>query len=225
MKGYTVYVHICSEGKRYYGATKLNVKKRWRNGEGYRNHPRFWEAIKKYGWNNFQHVIVAKGLTEDEAYWLEKELIKAWDTTNPTKGYNMGKGGKGSNGVKFFTEEHKKKLSDAKKGKYDGKNHPMYGKHHSEDTRKKISENHIGFSGKQHSEDSRNKISKANGKSVICLTTKRVFLSAKDGSDYYGISRTGITLCCQGKRKSAGKLVWRYLVWNHNKIFRIYKEK
>ena len=39
---YTVYLHICPEGKKYYGATKLNVNRRWRkNGEGYEKQENF----------------------------------------------------------------------------------------------------------------------------------------------------------------------------------------
>ena len=51
---------------------------------------------------------------------------------------------------------------------YSGENHPMYGKHHSEETRKKMKENHADvfgennpFYGKRHSEEVRNKISES----------------------------------------------------------------
>lgn len=71
--------------------------------------------------------------------------------------------------------------------------------------------------------------------SVICLTTKRIFLTAKEGGEYYGYCDCNIVRCCKGYRmekgkkikvKSAGKLpdgtplVWRYLVWKHDKKFR-----
>ena len=91
MDEYTVYVHIDPEGKRYYGATKQKVSQRWRNGTRYKENKYFTDAIERYGWNNFEHIIVAKGLTDEEAYWLEEELIKVYDTINPTKGYNIEK--------------------------------------------------------------------------------------------------------------------------------------
>lgn len=220
---YTVYVHICPNGKRYYGTTReQNPKIRWKNGRNYKSNKYFTEATEKYGWNNIEHLIIARGLTQDEAYWLEEELIKEFDTTNPDKGYNISKGGKsGFNGVKH-TLEAKKKISEAKIGKQlsedhkkklsenhwdnSGENHPMYGKHHTEETRKKQSE--------------------ANAKAVICITTKRVFHMAKEGAEYYNCNHSSIIQCCKGKCKSSGKykgekLVWRYLVWNHNKIYRI----
>lgn len=42
-------------------------------------------------------------------------------------------------GIKL-SEAHRKKLSDAKQGVYVGENHPMFGKHHTEESKKKISE-------------------------------------------------------------------------------------
>ena len=186
---YTVYLHICPEGKRYYGATKLNVNRRWRkNGEGYEKQENFWEVINKYGWDNFQHIVVAKGLTKDEAYWLEETLIEAWNTRNPDKGYNITKGGHGTNGWNPSIGT-RKKMSEAKKDKYVGKNHPY-------------------------------------AKSVICVTTSRIFLTAKEGAEYYNCSHGNITRCCKGGYKTSGKyqgkkLVWRYIKWNHNKVYRI----
>lgn len=76
-----------------------------------------------------------------------------------------------------------------------------------------------------------------NSKSIICLTTKKIFTSINEGSKYYNVNKTAIIRCCKGwsingrgnkvKNKYAGKLsdgtplVWRYLVWNHGKIYRI----
>ncbi len=181
MDEYTVYVHIDPEGKRYYGATKMDVNKRWK--KGYNKY--FTEAIEKYGWDNIQHTVVAKALTKEEAYWLEIELIKAFNTTNSDKGYNIAKGGLGSNGLKHHTESAKKKISEA----MSGENHPMYGKH-----------------GKNN----------PMSKPVICLTTKRVFYSVSEGAKYYEIKTiSNITSCCQGKRKSAGKLNGQKLVWKY----------
>ena len=126
---YKVYVHIAPNGKRYYGITKLEPKTRWNSGYGYSSNKYFTRAINKYGWNEgFDHIVIARGLTEEEAKWLEIELIREFDTTNRNKGYNITKGGEGSNGYKH-TEETRKKLSESHKGKT-----------HTEETRKNISE-------------------------------------------------------------------------------------
>lgn len=63
---------------------------------------------------------------------------------------------------KHKTEEHRKKLSEAKKGE----NNPMYGKHHSEETKNKISEEKKGkptwSKGKKFSEEHKKKLSEAH---------------------------------------------------------------
>ena len=94
-KIYTVYSHISPSNKMYIGITKNNPLRRWKNGHGYRveNQPSFANAIKKYGWDNFQHNIIAENLTKVEAKQMEQDLIKKYNTTNPDYGYNMTTGG------------------------------------------------------------------------------------------------------------------------------------
>ena len=78
---------------------------------------------------------------------LEIGFVKIYDPK-----FNFTRGGEGSNGFKH-SEESKRKISDAHKGKthseetkkkmserQKGENHPFYGKTHSEETKKKISE-------------------------------------------------------------------------------------
>lgn len=96
---HTVYVHINRlNGKRYYGITRTKPEYRWNNGKGYYKNKHFTSAIKKYGWDNFDHVIIARGLTEEEACWLEIQLIREWESNNPNKGYNNSLGGEGTKG-------------------------------------------------------------------------------------------------------------------------------
>ena len=207
---YKVYVHIAPNGKRYYGITKLKVNRRWRNGKGYQDNEYFYRAINKYGWDNFEHIVVARGLTEEEAKWIEIELIREWDTTNRDKGYNITKGGESANGYipteetrkklseahkgKTHTEEHRKKVSEAKKGK----NNPMYGKHHSEEHRQKISEAMKGKNkGKTFTKEHRKHVSEAQkgrtsprkGKTLSEETRKKISEKAKgkNGKQIYCI--------------------------------------
>ena len=113
-KNYIVYKHTAPNGKIYIGQTgQKNPKRRWQNGEGYKPNSHFYSAIKKFGWDNFEHVIVADGLTKEEADWLEKFLIDYYETTDRTKGYNNTSGGDGSFEM---TDEAKKKISKARKG-------------------------------------------------------------------------------------------------------------
>lgn len=243
MNNYVLYLHTSPSGKRYYGITKQNPKQRWANGKGYQNNPYFTRAIEKYGWDNITHEILFDDLTEYEAQELEKYMIQWYDTANRKYGYNISTGGEGGNSGCERTEEWNQKISESMKGE----KAYWFGKHHSEETKKKISENHADFSGenhpmynKHHTEEWKQNHSEAmkgryNGKnnprakSVICITTKRIFFTTKEGAEYYDIkNNTNISQCCKGKRKSAGKhnnqkLVWRYLNHNHNKIYRIAK--
>ena len=65
---YTVYQHKNKiNGKNYFGITSKNPEERWKKGEGYKSSPHFYLAIKKYGWDNFEHNILFEGLTKEEA--------------------------------------------------------------------------------------------------------------------------------------------------------------
>jgi group I intron endonuclease len=83
-----------------------------------------------------------------------------------------------ANRGKQKSEEHKRKLSEANKGKPKsegfyrkmnedrrGTKHPLYGKHHSSETKRKMSESKKGnksvWYGKKHSEDTRKKMSES----------------------------------------------------------------
>ena len=124
---YVCYMHISPSNKKYIGITCQETDRRWQKGKGYKNNQYFSRSIDKYGWDNFQHIIIARGLSEEEAKWLEIELIRELDTTNIDYGYNITHGGEGNNG-NHHSEETKKKISKAHKGKFCGKNNPMYGK-------------------------------------------------------------------------------------------------
>ena len=88
-----VYKHTCPNGKVYIGITKQLPEKRWSNGHAYNSNPLFAADISKYGWLNIKHEIVAKDLSIEAACELEVQLIQAFDSTNPEKGYNRGNGG------------------------------------------------------------------------------------------------------------------------------------
>ena len=150
---YCVYAHINkTNGKIYIGQTCQKPEKRWRRGQGYWHNQHFWNAIEKYGWNGFEHKIIASNLTFDEANNLEKLLIEKLDTMNPDKGYNCTSGG---NKKKTISEETRKRLRESHlnyseemiqrmRERMSGKNHPNYGKHLSEETKRKISNTLIG---------------------------------------------------------------------------------
>jgi hypothetical protein len=102
METYKVYVHINNiNNKVYVGITgKQNINLRWCGGNGYRINYPIGNAIKKYGWDNFQHIVIADNLTSCEAKNFEKLIIKGLGANIPSKGYNLTDGGDGTCGYK-----------------------------------------------------------------------------------------------------------------------------
>ena len=91
---YYVYVHINKvNGKRYYGITSQLPQERWKRGSQYKQQPKFYNAIQKYGWDNFEHVVLYSGLPKKDASDKEMELIAEFRTVENDYGYNVSIGG------------------------------------------------------------------------------------------------------------------------------------
>ena len=214
-KIYCVYVHTNQiNGKKYVGQTRQNPIKRWNAGRGYKKNPFFWNAIQKYGWQNFKHEIIATNLTKTEADELEKKLIKEWRLLNPEYGYNLHEGG--ANGS--VSDVAKQNMSKAKSGV----NHPWYGKHLPEAIRKKISESKNGtnnsFYGKHHTEETKKKIREANSgdkghnsKKVYQYDLQGNFIkewnSMTDFATAYNIGRTTVMNHCRNGKPLKNKFI------------------
>ena len=172
--GFSVYLHIAPNGKKYVGITSRCVDKRWQNGNGYKSQI-FYRAIKKYGWDNIEHIVLFENLTKDEAEEKEKELINKYNSNNPKFGYNRNEGGLGNKGS-TISEETRKKISVAQKKRFEreeereklrsyakGRTPWNKGLKTNEDVRKKLSEAHKGKStwikGKTHSKETKKKLS------------------------------------------------------------------
>lgn len=156
---YKIYAHINKyNNKIYIGQTKSKeLNKRWLNGFGYKNNSHFWNAIQKYGWNNFEHLVLIENLSLDMANIIEEELIRKYKTTNPQYGYNLKSGGLNN----YLSDDTKRKISKANKGRGKGRklsketkrkisiatkgeNNPYYDKKHTDEERKRMSENKKG---------------------------------------------------------------------------------
>lgn len=112
---------------------------------------------------------------------------------------------------KHLSDEHKRKISESNKGKCAGENHHNYGNHLSEEHRKKISESN---KGRVNSEETRKRISEGRKKPVVQLTKNGDFVdefdSGLDAELKTGINRMHISQCCKGKRKTTGGFMWRF---------------
>lgn len=64
----------------YIGIT-CRIEQRWScNGYYYQLSTKFWRAIQKYGWDNFEHIVIIDGISESIACIYEEELIAKYDT-------------------------------------------------------------------------------------------------------------------------------------------------
>ncbi len=160
-RNYTVYMHVNKvNGKTYVGITSAKPQRRWRNdGSGYIGCEYFYRAIQKYGWDNFEHIILFKNKTKEEAEQLEVLFIKILLSNNRIYGYNISGGG---NSTGKISEETKLKISKAKKGKK-----------LSEEARKSMTEK-------------RKKYIHPSSKKVFC--DGKLFNSGKECAEYYNIS-------------------------------------
>lgn len=94
MNNYCIYIHKNKiNNKVYIGQTCQKPEYRWENGEGYVQCSAFYAAIQKYGWDNFEHIILFENLTQEEANKKEEELIKQYNSNNKEYGYNITAGG------------------------------------------------------------------------------------------------------------------------------------
>lgn len=122
----------------------------------------FHNALRVYGVDNFKWEIVHNCSNTNILNLLEIFYIGYYDTFN--NGYNLNAGGKNAS----MSEETRAKIS--------GENHPMYGKHHTIETKKKMSLSHSGKNnpnygklgkdsynyGRKHTAETKLKISKAH---------------------------------------------------------------
>lgn len=94
MNDYKIYAHINKiNRKKYIGQTKQSLKKRWgAKGQRYKGQA-FYNAIQKYGWDNFEHILILDNLTQEQTNHYEQIFIKKYQTTNKNFGYNVTEGG------------------------------------------------------------------------------------------------------------------------------------
>ena len=249
-KKWCVYCHTNKEnGKRYFGITSQEPEDRWRGGLGYKKSKVFWRAINQYTWDGFEHEVILSNLTEEEAKQKEIELIALYKTNcskyqNPSYGYNLTDGGDGTSGVrpwnygipmsdeqkeavrrahtgKPLSEEHRKKLSDAKKGKLPN-NYTLI---RSKEMDKKRAD---ALRGRTKSDEVKQKISEAKKgqymnvnssrfRPIYCIELCEIFWGARDVENKYGFFAGNVGACCRGQRNYAythpitnEKLHWLY---------------
>ena len=122
-------------------------------------------AIKKYGFDKFEYYIICECVDREDLDFKEEYFILLHKSRNREIGYNILPGGGVKSGKdnpmygKHHSEESKQKNRESHIGLYDGENNPMFGKLHSEESKKLISESLIG---KKHSEETKKLMSESH---------------------------------------------------------------
>lgn len=231
-KKFCVYRHTSPSGKVYIGITCQNPIRRWAHGHGYRRNQYFSNAIAKYGWEAFTHEILFDGLTKEEACEKEIELIKFHRSNNDDYGYNISSGGEFAGTGHRVSDELRRQLSECRMGE----KHPLYGKHLSEETRRKMSEAHKGYKptpeecrqrserqmgeknhnyGKRASEETRRKQSESRRKyTIVQMNLDGEIVATYPTTRAAAVSvnghATSIAAVCRGKKNKTAGYRWRY---------------
>lgn len=217
---YIVYQHKNKiNGKVYIGITSQKPEQRWGSqGCNYKSSPHFYSAIQKYGWDNFEHNILFTELTKEQACLKEQELIKEYNSMNREFGYNSTSGGD----IFTMNEEIKQKISQAMMENQNNLGHPC-----SEEKKKKISNAQKGreFTEKHKqklSEAAKNRHvpcseekkqilkEKSHKKPVYCEELDKIFESVQECGRQLGIPATNISKLCNGRGKTLKGYHLRY---------------
>jgi hypothetical protein len=162
---------VSPSNKVYIGITCKKPEERWRkDGKGYSGNTYFYRAIQKYGWDRFQHQILFEGLSKDEACKKEIEFIKFHHSDDRKYGYNLSSGGESGASGCIRSEETKEKLSESMKGRT-----------FSEEHKRKLSEAGRRRKGGPLSEERKRKISEALKGKALSEEHKRKMSEAKKG--------------------------------------------
>lgn len=172
---------------RYVGQTMFCPKKRLKehlhgsSGLYYDNHNKRW--IRKLLKNNLKPKII---ILEYNAIWEKSEI--RWIKKFRDAGYNLTNSTNGGEGIQNYK--------------------------HSIKTKNKMSKSHKGKlgpnTGKTFSIEVKRKMGIAHYKKVECIETGIIYNSLKEAAKVCNLkSPNNISMACNGKRKTAGKMHWR----------------
>ena len=207
MKDYIIYLHKNQiNGRCYVGQTCQSLENRWgKNGIKYATQPYFYEDIQKYGWDHFDHIILEKVSSKEEANEREVYWTLQYNAIYPN-GYVLKSGGKNckilskefkqirskTSKENWKKEEYKEKISQKRREEWEK---------FSEETKQKCLSN-LDRSGKAG-------LSKS--KKVLCVETNIIYNSTREAERMTNIKHANISQVCNGKRQTAGGYHWTYI--------------
>lgn len=212
--------------KKYIGQSR-NINSRWCHHKAELNNDihdndYLQKAWNKYGEDDFKFYILEEcdiSMLDDK----ERYYIELYDTLDRSKGYNLKTGGQDTN---CKLKETNKKLSESIKQSYNnsnlrerrkqdalkqwanpnikkkimGSNNGMYGKHHTEEARKNMSEKHKGIAPKHK-----------NLTPVLCVELNKIFDNVTEAGKALGFNGTSILQVCYGNRKTTHGYHWEFV--------------
>ena len=162
MTGYIYLITDTTNGKQYVGQHHYDKDELDSN---YHGSGHIIKMIYKKRPETLKEEYLKTCYSQEELDEWEKYFIFTFGTIYPN-GYNLQEGGNGG----IPCEEIRRKISEAKKGLLSGEKHPMFGKHHSDKSKKKMSE---AKKGKHHSDETKQKMSEANKGKHLSDETKQ----------------------------------------------------
>lgn len=141
------------------------------------------QAIRKYGFEEFEVSVLCICETQDELDKKEDEYITEYSSMIHENGYNMVRGGKGRAPNFHHKEEHKQKMSES-----------MKGRKLSEETKLKLSEARKGQPN-NWSEETKQRVAEASRKKATGVkhseeTKRKIGLKSKGRQAVLGQKRT-----------------------------------
>lgn len=225
MKTGVIYKHTNKINQKSYIGQTINIPQyRWNHGEGYKDSPLFYNAIQKYGWDNFTHEIIESGipvnnLNEREIYW-----INFYKTNDRRYGYNLTTGGTGKL-TEEQLEKRKEKLQEWREKHPDiaqksVESMQQYWIGHPEEKRKVLQKatqasteywNIHPEQKKQVMKKMQDSAKQKNMKPVKCIETGIMYESAREAYRQTNIHYSNISKVCLGKQKKAGGYHWEFI--------------
>lgn len=190
------------DGKCYIGKS-VNIPKRWkehrallRKGQHHNKHLQM--AWNRYGEESFRFEVLEYANFEElgdlEIAYISK--YKAFE-----EGYNFTMGGEGGLLGMPKTEETRRKISEANKGRK-----------HTPEEKARVSKT---LKGRMFTDEHKQKIGEANKvnhiKAVLCVETGQVFNSLKEAGEHFNTDCSNICHVCNGRQEKAKGFHFTYI--------------
>lgn len=204
--------------KKYIGQS-VNVNYRWsKHRSELKNHTHdndyLQKSYDKYGEDRFMFYVLEYG-DKDLMDERENYYINLYNTMNRDFGYNLKSGGQAHN---YVCDEVRQKISKSNKKAYENSNLKQIRREGAlaqwskPEVKAKIMGENNGMYGRTHSEDARKRISEArkNHTPVYCVELDRTFIDAVTAAIAIDGNSSCILKVCKGKGKTHKGYHWTF---------------